>query len=64
MPKRTQKNPGAPFQTIREASRITGLSMCFLRKGCIDGSVPHVNVGCTYMVNIPALLKKLGVSTK
>ena len=59
MKKRMQCDPGAPFQRIPDACRITGLSMYYLRRGCIDGTVPHVKSGSTYMVNVPALLKKL-----
>ena len=59
MKKRLQTNPDAPFVTIKEACRRTGLSMYYLRRGCIDGTVPHVKSGSTYMVNVPALLKKL-----
>lgn len=50
-----------PFQKIPEACRTTGLSQYFLRKGCRDGSIPHVMVGvgrnCTYYINVPAMLK-------
>lgn len=49
-----------PFQKIAEASKTTGLSQYFLRNGCKDGSVPHIKSGTTYLVNVPALLKKLG----
>ena len=49
----------APFQKIPEASRVTGLSQFFLRRGCKDGTVPHVMSGTTYMVNVPALLRQL-----
>ena len=59
MKKKIQVNPDAPFQKIPDACRITGLSTYFLRRGCIDGTVPHVKSGSTYMVNVPALLKKL-----
>ena len=52
-------NP-APFQRISDAARITGLSAYFLRRGCRDGSIPHVRSGSTYFVNIPALLRSLG----
>ena len=58
MKKRLQANPDAPFQRISDACRITGLSMYYLRRGCIDGTVPHVKSGSTYMVNVPALLQK------
>ena len=51
----------APFQKIRDACATTGLSQCYLRKGCKDGSIPHIKSGCTYYVNVPALLKKLEV---
>lgn len=59
MKKRMQTNPNAPFQRIQDACRITGLSTYFLRKGCKDGTVPHIKSGSTYMVNIPELLEKL-----
>lgn len=51
----------APFQKIPDACKTTGLSQYFLRKGCKDGSVPHVKSGPTYYVNVPALLEQLGV---
>lgn len=52
-------NIGAPFQKIPDACKVTGLSQFFLRKGCKDGTVPHVKSGNAYYVNIPALLEKL-----
>lgn len=51
----------APFQKITLASEATGLSQYYLRRGCRDGSVPCVKSGTTYFVNVPALLRKLGV---
>lgn len=48
-----------PYQKIQEACRTTGLSQYMLRRGCQDGSVPHVRSGRTYYVNVPALLGKL-----
>lgn len=50
---------GTPFQKIPEAARTTGLSQYYLRNGCKTGSVPHVKSGTVYLVNIPALLRKL-----
>ncbi len=50
-----------PFQKITEAVQTTGLSAFFLRNGCKDGSIPHVKSGTTYFINVPALLKQLGV---
>lgn len=55
-----------PFLKINEACKVTGLSQYFLRKGCKEGTVPHVKSGSVYFVNVPALLKSLdagGVST-
>lgn len=51
----------APFQKIGEACKTTGLSQYFLRQGCKAGTVPHVKSGGVYYVNIPALLRQLGV---
>ncbi len=59
MPKLPEKNDAAPFQRIPAACRITGLSQNYLRAGCRSGDVPHIKIGATYMVNVPALLKKL-----
>lgn len=50
-----------PFQKIPDASKTTGLSQYYLRNGCKDGLVPHIKSGTVYLVNIPALLRKLGV---
>ena len=50
-----------PFQKIADAVKTTGLSAYYLRQGCRDGSVPHVKSGTVYFVNVPALLRKLGV---
>lgn len=50
-----------PFQKFPQACKATGLSMYFLRKGCKDGTVPHIKSGSTYYVNVPALLRQLGV---
>lgn len=52
-----------PFQKIADAATITGLSQYYLRQGCRDGSVPHIKSGSVYFVNIPALLRKLGVES-
>lgn len=48
-----------PFMKINAAAKVTGLSQYYLRKGCKDGSVPHVMSGTVYNVNVPALLRKL-----
>ncbi len=48
----------APYQKFAQASKTTGLSQYFLRKGCKDGSIPHIRSGTTYYVNVPALLEQ------
>ncbi len=50
----------APFQKIAEACKTTGLSQYFLRKGCKEGTIPHIKSGETYYINVPALLRQLG----
>ena len=59
MPRFSEQNDRAPYQRIKEACRITGLSQHFLREGCKAGTVPHVMAGRTYLVNVPALLRIL-----
>ena len=51
-----------PFQKIPQACKTTGLSQYFLRKGCRDGSIPHIQSGDVYYINVPALLEKLGAT--
>ena len=50
-----------PFQKIPEACKTTGLSMYYLRQGCRSGKVPHVKSGGVYYINVPALLRQMGV---
>ena len=47
------------FQKLKMACQTTGLSVGFLRRGCIAGTIPHVMVGPVYYVNVPALLEQL-----
>ena len=49
----------APFQGIRQAARLTGLSQFSIRSGCRDGKIPHIKVGSEYRVHIPSLLEML-----
>ncbi|MCD8052154.1 MAG: hypothetical protein LUE89_10845 [Clostridiales bacterium] len=53
---------GPPFASIVEASKATGLSQYYLRRGCKSGEVPCVKSGDKYLVNLPALYRKLGVT--
>ena len=50
-----------PFQKITDAVKTTGLSAYFLRRGCKDGTVPCVQSGGVYYINVPAVLQQLGV---
>lgn len=52
-----------PFQKIADASKTTGLSQYYLRRGCRDGSIPHTKSGQTFFVNVPALLRQLGAES-
>lgn len=48
-----------PFMKIPDACRATGLSQYFLRKGCKDGTIPHIMSGRVYFINVPKLLEQL-----
>ena len=48
-----------PFLRIPDACKATGLSQFALRRGCKDGTVPHIKAGTVYLVDVEALLKKL-----
>lgn len=48
-----------PFQKIPDAARAVGVSQYYLRKGLKDGMIPHIKSGTVYLVNVPALLRKL-----
>ena len=53
-----------PFQKIADAVKTTGLSAYYLRKGCKDGTVPHIKSGKKYLINVPALLRMLNAEEK
>lgn len=61
MPKNQPMIIGTPYKNIQEASAVSGLSQSYLRKGCKDGSIPHICCGTKYMINMPALFDQLGV---
>lgn len=54
-----QYDPTRRFQTITDATRTTGLSQYFIRRGCKDGSIPHIKSGSKFLVNIPLLLEAM-----
>ena len=45
--------------TLREASRRTGLSYDFLRKGCISGQFVHIRAGVKILINFNKLIDRL-----
>lgn len=51
--------PTCQFQTIKNAAHITGLSQYFLRKGCVEGTIPHIRLGNKYMINMPLMLQRI-----
>lgn len=57
-PKATS-NLSAPFQSSAGASRVTGMSVKWIREGCKSGTIPHILVGTDFRVNVPALLEML-----
>lgn len=56
---RKQYDPAKPFQSIADASRTTGISQFALRRGCKDGTLPHIRTGKTYLLNMRLLMQRL-----
>lgn len=52
-----------PFMNVRDTARRTGLSEYYLRKELAKGTIPHIMSGRCILINVPALLKRLGVPT-
>lgn len=51
------------FMRISDACRYTGLSKFYLRKGCKEGTIPHIKSGDTYYINIDKLLQQLSAGS-
>ena len=58
MPKRTI-DLTAPYQSIRGASRISGLAQGYIRNGCKSGTIPCLRVGQEYRINMRLFLQQL-----
>lgn len=58
MPKRIV-DLSAPYQSIRGASRISGLAQGYIRAGCKNGTIPCLRVGQEYRINMPLFLQQL-----
>lgn len=61
MRKHTPPVSSTPFMNVRDAARATGLSEYYLRKELAKGTIPHIMSGRCILINVPALLKQLGV---
>ena len=60
--KRIQNNNDAPFRTIDETSRLTGLSRDYIRRGVRAGTIPAIKIGSgagVYMVDTVQFLERL-----
>lgn len=57
-----QERGTTPFMKIKDASRVTGLSMYYLRNGCKDGTVPCIKSGTVYFINVPKLMERLNAA--
>lgn len=44
------------YQSISEASKTTGLSTYFIRKGLEAGWIPFIKSGVKQLINVPRLL--------
>ncbi|MBE7008414.1 MAG: hypothetical protein E7422_04615 [Ruminococcaceae bacterium] len=59
---RRTADTNAPYQTIDNTARITGLSRDFIRRGVKAGRIPFIRGGSgnsAYMVNVPLFLRQL-----
>lgn len=55
----------APFLSPAGASRVTGMSVKWIREGCREGRIPHVIVGRNdYRVNVPLLIAQLNAESQ
>lgn len=57
--RRMETNYNAPFQPIKNVTRLTGFSERFVRNGVKPGMIPHVRVGVKILVDVPKFLVKL-----
>lgn len=51
-----------PFQSIADTAKLTGLSQFILRKRIKEGTVKFTMSGNKYLVNVPDLLKREGLT--
>ena len=62
MSRRRQSDLDAPFQTINDTARITGLSRDYIRRGVKAGTIPAIKIGDgagVYMIDTVLFLDQL-----
>ncbi len=55
---------GKMFITMKEAAKITGVPYGQLRRGCHAGTVPYIQSGQRFLINMPALIEQLNRESK
>ncbi len=50
---------GKMFITMKEAAKITGVPYGQLRRGCHAGTVPYIQSGTRFLINMPLLIEQL-----
>lgn len=55
-------NEFKPFVGIDEASRLTGLSRFYIRRGVRSGEIPCIKSGQKFLINLPAFFRSLGLA--
>ncbi len=46
------------FMTIKDTATHSGLSQCYIRSRCKDGTIPHRMIGTKYMVDYEAFIER------
>lgn len=62
--RKSEIDTDAVFQRFRGAAQITGLSVKYIRQGCINGTIPHIRAGSDYLVNMPLFMAQLDEASK
>ena len=52
-------DPAAPYQPLRAAAELTGLSLYYIRNGVTAGTIPAIRMGRDWRVNMPAFMVQL-----
>ena len=57
-------DPAAPYQPLRAAAELTGLSLYYIRNGVKAGTIPAIRMGRDWRVNMPIFLAQLETASK